>query len=325
MIDDSEKLTDTFGRIHNYLRISVTDHCNLRCSYCMPDENMVFTPNKRLMQVAEIIEIAHLFTQFGINKIRITGGEPLLRKGISEILYGLSKLPVELTLTTNATLVHHYIDVLKDCSIRSINISLDTFERKKFYEISRRDEFERVMTNIRMLIQNKLHIKLNVVIIRNFNEHEIPAFIEFTRNNPVEIRFIEFMPFPGNNWQKEDVVSKTEILEMVENQFEVTKIVDPEHATSSGYQIDGFKGSFGIISTVTAPFCGSCNRLRLTADGKIKNCLFSKGELDLLTAFRSGESIEHLIRTAVLSKKHAFGGQDLFQTTHNRSMIAIGG
>ena len=325
MIEDSLKLTDTFGRIHNYLRISVTDHCNFRCSYCMPDENMVFTPNKKLMQLEEIVEIAGIFIKFGVNKIRITGGEPLLRKGISEVLYALSKLPVELTLTTNASLVHQYIQVLLDCSVRSLNISLDTFDRKKFFEISRRDEFERVMANIRLLIQHDFQLKLNVVVIRNFNEHEIIDFIEFTRDNPVEIRFIEYMPFPGNNWKKEEVVSKSEILGLIANRFEFEKTIDPEHATASGYQVAGFKGSFGIISTVTAPFCGSCNRLRLTADGKMKNCLFSQGELDLLSSLRKGESIEHLIRTSILQKKHSFGGQNLFQTTENRSMIAIGG
>jgi len=291
----------------------------------MPDERMKFTPEKKLMHADEIVEIAKIFTGLGIQKIRITGGEPLIRKDIPEILRSLSRLPVELSLTTNATQIHNFVDVLKECNVNALNVSLDTFDKDRFFQLTRRDEFQRVMDNLQALIDGGFKLKLNVVVMRNCNEHEIPAFIEFTKNHPVDVRFIEYMPFPGNNWTKEQVVSKQEILESIQTQFIVEKVIDPLNSTSSGYSIPGFHGSFGIISTVTAPFCGNCNRLRLTADGKMKNCLFSKGEIDLLTALRKGEEIEALIYESVEGKKKAFGGQDLFKSTENRSMIAIGG
>ena len=318
-------LVDPFGRAHDYLRISITDKCNLRCTYCMPHEKMKFTPSAKLMNPQEIYTIAKTFVDLGVKKIRLTGGEPLVRKDAREILDLLGTLPVQLTMTSNASYVADFIDQFKAIGLNSINISLDTFDEEKFFNITRRHGLKEVLDNIHLLLANDFHVKVNVVVMHDLNDNELCDFVAFTRDYPVHVRFIEFMPFPGNEWKRDKVVTYQEMLDTISQQFTIEKLTDEKHATAKGFRVPGHKGTFGIISTVTKPFCGDCNRLRLTADGKMKNCLFSRGEIDLLSSFRKGEDIYPLIMSSLADKKAALGGQQMYETTENRSMIAIGG
>ncbi|MBD0284741.1 MAG: GTP 3',8-cyclase MoaA [Flavisolibacter sp.] len=325
-------ITDAYNRIHNYLRISLTDNCNMRCFYCMPEEEYVFTPASRLMQIGEIEALARIFVAEGVNKIRLTGGEPLVRKDAADIILALSKLPVQLTLTTNGSRLHEFIGVLQQANIRSLNISLDTLQPEKFSLITRRDQFDIVWENIHLLQENNFHVKVNVVVMKGLNDNEINDFIAWTKDTPVHVRFIEFMPFSGNRWTSNKVVTLQQILSTIEDQYTVVPLQGEKHETAKKFTVPGHAGTFAVISTMSAHFCGDCNRMRLTADGKLKNCLFSREETDLLTALRNGEDVLPLIHQSVLSKAPQLGGQLTTDFEHlhaediqNRSMITIGG
>ena len=299
----------------------------------MPEEGIQLRDKSHFMTSEEVIAIAKTFVEMGVKKIRLTGGEPLIKKDVANVIKQLGELPVELSITTNAVLVDKFIDVFKQAGIKSINVSLDSLDESSFNQISRRNYFDKIKENIDLLIQNSFLVKVNVVVIRNVNEHEIPDFIRWTKNENVHVRFIEFMPFDGNKWEWEKKISYQEIIEITKQNFaesEFIRIKDKPNDTARNYKLVNGKGTFGIISTVTNPFCDTCNRIRLTADGKIKNCLFSQSETDLLTAFRQGEDIEQLIRNAILDKKKERGGAGLFnneiaKNLKNRSMISIGG
>ena len=325
-------IKDPFNRVHDYLRISLTDNCNLRCFYCMPDEEYDFTPPSRLMQTDEIVQLATTFVKLGVNKIRLTGGEPLVRKDAGKIIMALSKLPVKLALTTNATRLHDFIDELQQANIKSINVSLDTLQSDKFQLITRRNQFDTVFNNIHLLIKSGIKAKVNVVVMKDLNDMEINDFIEWTKDTPVHVRFIEFMPFSGNRWTSNRVFTWQEMLNVISEKYTFTRLQDEPHDTAKKYTVPGHAGTFAVISTMSAPFCSTCNRMRLTADGKMKNCLFSNGETDLLTALRNGEDVEALIHENISKKAKELGGQ--FDTDfkhleaaaiHNRSMITIGG
>lgn len=328
-------LTDGFGRRHNYLRISLLEKCNLRCTYCMPADGIALSPKASLMTADEIFGIAQTFAQNGVDKIRLTGGEPLLRKDFPEIVSKLAVLDVSLSVTTNGILIDRYIDVLKQFKIKKINLSLDTLISSKFQAVTLRNQFEKVIDNLHLLLNNDFQVKVNVVLIKGFNDNEIVDFVKLTQFLPISVRFIEFMPFAGNEWDRSKMVSQQEILSLVGNVFtenEIQKLEDEKNFTSRNYKIKDFQGDFGIISSITNPFCDSCNRIRLTADGKIKNCLFSNSETDLLTPFRNGESIENLISESIQNKKKVRAGMsgineinDPALNSDNRSMIAIGG
>lgn len=325
-------ITDKFNRTHNYLRISLTDNCNLRCFYCMPEEEYDFTPASRLMQTDEIHTLAKIFVNEGVTKIRLTGGEPLVRKDAANIISALSALPVQLTLTTNATRLHDFIDVLKQSNIKSVNISLDTLQPDKFLLITRRDLFHQVRSNIELLLHHQFKVKINMVVMKGLNDNEINDFIAWTMHNPVEIRFIEFMPFSGNRWTSNKVVSMHDILTTINSQYSFLPLQNGKSDTAKHFMIPGHKGSFAIISTMSSPFCSGCNRMRLTADGKMKNCLFSNSETDLLKALRNGEDVVKLIHENIMTKEKELGGQFIADvdkvdanTIENRSMITIGG
>ncbi|SFW59806.1 cyclic pyranopterin phosphate synthase [Sinomicrobium oceani] len=325
-------IKDTYHRTHDYLRISLTDVCNLRCFYCMPEEDYDFTPESRLMQVDEITRIARTFVDMGVTKIRLTGGEPLARKDAAEILKQLSDLPVTLTMTTNATLLHRYMDILEGCGVRSLNISLDTLKPEKFLWITRRKQFRLAMDNIHEAVRRGFHVKINAVIMKGLNDNELLDFVSWTRDYPVHVRFIEFMPFNGNRWTSNQVFTWKEMLEVIATEFPYEHLQKEPHDTAKKYRVPGHKGTFAVISTMSAPFCSGCNRMRLTADGKMKNCLFSRGETDLLSALRNGEDLEFLIRSNILQKARGLGGQmgEDFkkldgEKIDNRSMISIGG
>ena len=325
-------ITDTFGRVHDYLRISLTDNCNLRCFYCMPDEKYAFAPAAKLMQPDEIETIAKLFVAAGVKKIRLTGGEPLVRKDAPIILEKLGKLGVELAITTNGVRVKELLPQLMAARVKIVNISLDTLDASKFQKITRRDLFDNVKESIAVLLEHNFRVKINVVMMKDLNDNEINDFVELTRHQAIEVRFIEFMPFSGNRWTSNQVVTLDEILFEVQSRYDLIALPHEAHDTAKRFKIPGFVGNFAVISTMSAPFCSSCNRIRLTADGKLKNCLFSKGETDLLTALRNGEDIIPLIETSILSKAKALGGQfeGMFRNIdaakiENRSMITIGG
>ena len=326
-------IKDRFGRVHNYLRISLTDNCNLRCFYCMPEEDYDFTPASRLMQTDEIVALSRIFVEQGVTKIRLTGGEPLVRKDAAAIIEALSQLPVQLTMTTNGTRVKALLPVLKASSIRSLNISLDTLQAERFFFMTRRDQFDIVREGIELLLEHQFHVKINVVVMKDLNEGEINDFVAWTKDHPVHIRFIEFMPFAGNRWSSNKVVSYREILDIIGQKYTFDALPGLVNDTAKAFHVPGHQGSFAIISTMTAPFCEGCNRIRLTADGKLKNCLFSKGETDLLTPLRQGKAILPLIESNIAAKEAALGGQFTVEnfeqivsaSIENRSMITIGG
>jgi molybdenum cofactor biosynthesis protein A len=334
MANHIEHIVDKFGRVHDYLRISLTERCNLRCVYCMPEEGVKLRDKANFMTSEEVIAIAKVFVGMGIKKIRLTGGEPLIKRDVKNVLLELGKLPVELTITTNAVLVDKFIDTFKEAGIKSVNVSLDSLDGDSFNQISRRKYFDKIKANIDLLIEEGFHVKVNAVVIRDLNEHEIPAFIDWTRNENVHIRFIEFMPFDGNQWDWNKKVPYKEMLDIAEKHFgaeSITKIEDKKNDTARCYKLIDGKGTFGIIASITNPFCDTCNRIRLTADGKIKNCLFSESETDLLTAYRKNRDLGLLIRESILDKKkerggaRAFDDEDFIKNMKNRSMITIGG
>ena len=335
MVNNSPLLQDTHQRNHSYLRISITEKCNLRCTYCMPAEGIALTPRPHLMTEDEIVAIAQTFVDLGVTKIRLTGGEPLVRKEAHSIIERLGQLGVQLTLTTNGLLVHDFISTFKKAGIKALNVSIDSLQKEKYKAITRRDSFNQLWNNIELLQQNDFQVKLNVVLIKGFNDNEILDFIALTKAQKLQIRFIEFMPFDGNQWNKEKLVSYAEIIEQVHSVYSETQLLriqDQPNDTAKNYKIEGFKGSFSIISSVTNPFCSTCNRIRLTADGKLKNCLFSNSETALLPTLRAGNPIEPLIYENIQSKHAMRGGMDndaKFQNpdlfSQNRSMIKIGG
>jgi molybdenum cofactor biosynthesis protein A len=283
----------------------------------------------------EIYAIAKTFVKNGVNKIRLTGGEPLLRKDFTEIITQLSSLETEISITTNGILIDKYLAVLKHLNVKKINLSLDTLVASKFQTITLRNQFEKVIDNLHLLLNNDFKIKINVVLIKGFNDNEIVDFIKLTQFLPLSIRFIEFMPFAGNEWDKSKMVTQDEILNQVQNHFsasEIKKLEDDTNFTAREFKIKNYLGSFGIISSITNPFCDSCNRIRLTANGKIKNCLFSNVETDLLSDLRNGKSIENLIAFSIKNKKKMRAGMNTFDDINdptlnleNRSMITIGG
>ena len=301
----------------------------------MPEDGIQLTEKANVLTHEEIIFLAKEFVNLGVNKIRLTGGEPLIKKNIEKIIRELTALPISLGITTNGILLDKYIDLFKECGVIDINISLDTLDKEKFELMTRRDYYDSVMSNIDECILAGFNVKINAVLIKGTNDNEIIDFIEYTKDKNVSFRFIEFMPFDGNKWDTSKVVSLDDVLEKVNGNYtksEIIKLEDKENDTTKNYSIKGYKGSFGVISTVTNPFCDSCNRIRLTANGRIKNCLFSAEETNLLAPLRAGENIVPHILKAVYPKKKSRGGmisdEDFFDkenNTKNRAMISIGG
>lgn len=323
------QIIDTFGRKHNYLRISLTERCNLRCFYCMPEDGIELMEKSTIMRTEEIVAIAKAFVSLGVDTIRLTGGEPLVRKNFENLIRELAGLGVKLKLTTNGILLDKYYDLFEEIGLKTINISLDTLDKARALFITKRDYFDRIMANIHEGLDRGFQIKLNVVLIKGVNDQEIVDFIKLTENKQISVKFIEFMPFKGNQWSWDKGVSEDTILETVRGTFgEIEKLNNPKHSTSSNFKVAGFEGSFGIVSTITKPFCAECNRIRLTADGKMKNCLFATSETDLLTPFREGQIIDEIIKKAILGKKYSRDGMERMESGHyeqNRSMISIGG
>ncbi len=328
--DAAQPLLDPFGRRHDYLRISLTERCNLRCRYCMPLDGVPLLPSDHYMRAEEILALAEVFVGLGVRKIRLTGGEPLVRKDFDQILNLLSGLEVDLGLTTNGVLLPRHLDALKASGLRSINVSLDSLQRERFLALTHRDDYVAVRAAIEQAVDAGFRVKVNAVLLRGRNEDEILDFVQWSADQPVHVRFIEFMPFDGNRWRWDEIVPFAEVMQRVEKAFAVEKVQDGPNDTARAFCVAGGAGSFGVIASMTQPFCATCNRLRLTADGKIRNCLFSDAEMDLLGALRAGEPIEPLIRASLAEKHAKHGGIDGLDhlsadAIPHRSMIRIGG
>lgn len=327
-------LLDSFSRKHTYLRLSLTERCNLRCVYCMPSEGVQLTPAPHLLSNPELLRLSSLFVSRGVTRIRLTGGEPLLRKDIGQIVRDLGNLQPrpQISLTTNGIVLGRYLDDLVQAGLDGVNISLDTLVEPKFELITRRRGLGRVLDSIEMAVDRNVKTKVNVVVMKGVNEDEIGDFVALTRKLNVDVRFIEYMPFDGNRWRGGKFVSYAEMLESVAKEAgELERITTDKHDTSKYYRVKGGKGRVGFITSMSEHFCAGCNRLRITADGNLKVCLFGNEEVSLRDMMRQGgtdEQLTHVIDVALRNKKWSLGGhEDMFHLADspNRSMIKIGG
>ncbi len=324
-------LNDSFGRIHSYLRLAVTDRCNLRCRYCMPDTGVDFKPHHGILTFEEIHRLVSIFSMLGIRKIRLTGGEPTVRKNVSRLVSLISALPgiEEVTMTSNGILLAEAICDLHRAGLRRVNISLDTLRPNRFRAITRRDGIDKVLASIdKALSLNMRPVKLNVVVMRGVNDDELRDFADFAIRKGVTVRFIEFMPFAGNRWQSEYFISSDEIRKRLARAF-VLRPLDEENSSSAReWEITGEGTRIGFISPVSDHFCASCNRLRLTVDGALRTCLLNNAEISLRDLLRRGASDEELalsIQASLNAKPASHPGIDGLLKQENRTMIAIGG
>ncbi|KAG5677155.1 hypothetical protein PVAND_006936 [Polypedilum vanderplanki] len=324
-------LIDSFGRFHSYLRISLTEKCNLRCQYCMPEEGVPLSPKSHLLTTDEIIYISKLFIDQGVRKIRLTGGEPTIRKDLVEIIARLKEIPLleNISITTNGLVLTRNLVSYQRAGLDSLNISLDTLQPKKYETITRRKGFERVVAGIDLAIQLGYKPKINCVAMKNFNEDEICDFVEWTKDRNVDIRFIEYMPFSGNRWETEKLLSFRDMLNLIQQKYPTFEALENKpNDTSKAFRVPGYEGQVGFITSMTEHFCGSCNRLRITADGNLKVCLFGNKEVSLRDAIRNGCSEDDLIAligASVLRKKKQHAGMLNLKSMENRPMILIGG
>ncbi|XP_068194871.1 molybdenum cofactor biosynthesis protein 1 isoform X2 [Antennarius striatus] len=325
-------LTDGFGRMHNYLRISLTEKCNLRCQYCMPEEGVKLTPRSQLLSTSELLTVSRLFVQEGVDKIRLTGGEPLIRPDVLDIISELRKLEglKTIAVTTNGMNLARLLPKLKDAGLDLINISLDSLVPAKFEFIVRRKGFHKVLEGIEKAVEMGYDpVKVNCVVMRGFNEDELLDFVALTEKKPLEVRFIEYMPFDGNKWNFKKMVSYQEMLDQIRQQWPNLEKLETEHThTAKTFKVPGFRGQVGFITSMSDHFCGSCNRLRITADGNLKVCLFGNSEVSLRDVLRSGASDEELLQiigAAVGRKKRQHAGMFNISQMKNRPMILIGG
>jgi len=327
-------LIDAFGRVHTNLRVSVTDRCNIRCFYCMPVENVRFKPRHELLTFEEIERVVSVSAGMGVNKLRLTGGEPLVRHGLPVLVEKLASIPgiTDIALTTNGVLLADQAQQLKDAGLHRLNISLDSLDPDTFFRISRREGLDRVLAGIaaakRVGFQKT---KLNAVAIRGLTEPDILPLGRFAREQGMEMRFIEFMPLDAEgNWDNEQVLSGAKIREVLEAEFgplTPTERDDPSQPATDYRFTDG-SGLIGFINPVTQPFCSSCNRLRLTAEGQIRNCLFSTEEWDARAILRDGgsdEDLAEMLRASVGAKRAGHGINSDEFLRPERSMYQIGG
>jgi molybdenum cofactor biosynthesis protein A len=328
-------LLDNHGRKINYLRLAVTDRCNLRCFYCMPEEGLDWLSRKELMTYEEMLQICSLLVKMGIEKIRITGGEPFVRKDIMKLLTALSALDglKELSITTNGVLTAPHVAELKRIGVRSVNLSLDTLDANRFFAITRRDEFAKVMETMEELLKHDMEVKINTVVMTGKNTQDIIPLAEMTKDLPVSVRFIEEMPFNGDGHSYSGIVwDYVRILDEIRQTFpDIQKVPDPLYSTSYNYHIPGHKGSIGIIAAYSRTFCGTCNRIRITPQGTLKNCLYDDGVLNIKDLMRSGVNTIELEETlrAAFNNREKDGWQAERKRMENpnfhESMATIGG
>ncbi|MFL2948261.1 MAG: GTP 3',8-cyclase MoaA [Nitrospinales bacterium] len=327
------KLIDGMGRTIVNLRISVTDRCNFRCTYCMPADNVEFMDRSNLLSFEEIQRVAQIVSRMGINRLRLTGGEPLMRKNLPVLIKMLNEVDGidDIAMTTNAYFLKDQAQSLKDAGLKRLNVSLDALDPKKFRDVNRRDCLQSVLDGLDTARKVGFKsIKINAVAVRNFSETEIMSLIEMGRSDGFEIRFIEFMPLDSDKvWERDKVLFGHEIVNMIKENYELVPIDNSlEIGPASEYNFADGKGKIGIITAVSNPFCDHCNRIRMTADGKLRTCLFSTEETNLKELIRSGATDKTIIETlkqAVLVKEpgHKINLDDFERPT--RAMHAIGG
>ena len=327
-------LYDNHGRVINYMRLAVTDRCNLRCYYCMPEEGIDYVPRADLLTYEEMVRVVAVFSKLGISKIRITGGEPFLRKDLMQFLGEISQLPdlKKIHITSNGTLLTDKIEALKKMGINSINLSLDSLDRERFFKITRRDDFPKVMECMDALLAADFEVKINMVVLSGQNTQDIIPMLELAQEKKIAVRFIEEMPFNGTEGKgNKKYWSHKQILETIQEKYPSTqKIIDPNYSTAANYQIPNFKGTFGIIAAYSRTFCGTCNRIRLIPQGLIKTCLYDGGVFNVRDLLRAGATDEQLAETLKSALSHrAKDGfeaeQRRFQDPISESMATIGG
>lgn len=327
-------LFDNHGRKINYLRLAVTDRCNLRCFYCMPENGIKYIDRNDLLTFEEMTRLITVFGDLGISKIRITGGEPFIRKGIINFLEDISQLDTieEINVTTNGSFTIDHIPHLEKMGIKSINLSLDSLDKQRFFDITRRDLFDDVMATYRALVRSKMKLKINMVVMEGRNIEDIYPMLELAKKDDVSIRFIEEMPFNGTKGQgNQSFWSMKQILAHIQKKYQFEKLIDPVSSTSINYQINGFEGSFGIIAAFTRTFCGSCNRIRLTPQGSMRTCLYSNGGINFRDILRSGATDGQLAdHLKTLLNQRAKDGFEAEEKRHlnnpiSESMATIGG
>ncbi|MEX2513203.1 MAG: GTP 3',8-cyclase MoaA [Cyclobacteriaceae bacterium] len=326
------KLIDSYGRELNYLRLSVTDRCNFRCYYCMPEEGIDFVHRKDLLTYEELEYLVSIFGELGVNKVRITGGEPFVRNGIMYFLSSLSQIPSikQITITSNGTITLDQINQLKTLGIQKINISLDSLDRKRFFEMTRRDKFDEVFSCILSLLEKEFTVKLNCVVDDAKNTQDIIPFVKLTKDHPLSIRFLEEMPFNGTGKFEVPKWNHIALLEYISSHFpELNKITDEKNSTSVNYQIPGHLGTFGIIPSFSRTFCGTCNRIRLSATGEMRTCLYGPPAINLRDVLRNGGDKEMLkseiIKAVAKKEKDGFEAEALNAKTPKKSMSFLGG
>jgi molybdenum cofactor biosynthesis protein A len=324
---------DNHGRPLNYLRLAVTDRCNLRCFYCMPEEGINYLPKKELLSFEEIIRLVTLMASMGIRKIRLTGGEPFVRNDLMSLIARITEIPGihEWHITTNGILTQPHIKDLKKLGVGSVNLSMDTLDRERFKMITRRDEFGLCRQTMDELIAADIPVKINAVVMEGKNIEDIIPMAELTRQQNISVRFIEEMPFNGGN-ELHKTWSHGKIVDHLRTHFPgLQKIQDPENSTAYHYQVPGYKGNIGVIAAFSRSFCGTCNRLRLTAQGTLKTCLYDDGVLDIKKLMRAGMSDEDLKLTLLAAfANRPLNGFEAEQRRSNKhsvheSMSTIGG
>jgi cyclic pyranopterin phosphate synthase len=324
-------LVDPFGRIIKDLRISITDRCNFRCTYCMPAEGMQWLPRSEVMTFEEIERLARIFVErYGVEGIRLTGGEPTVRAHLPLLVSRLARLGVDLAMTTNGATFRLLAHELREAGLRRVNISLDTLDREKFQRMTRRDELVRVLDGIDAAVEAGFDpVKINAVVQRGVNDDEIVDLARFGRDRDVEVRFIEFMPLDATgHWMNDQVVGQDEIVAAIHEVFPVEILPARGAAPADRWRYLDGRGTVGVIPTVTKPFCGDCDRVRLTAEGQFRTCLFAADEFDLLAAMRAGETDDQIAARIERAVGTKWAGHNINQVTFvrpTRSMSQIGG
>ncbi|WP_224766965.1 GTP 3',8-cyclase MoaA [Janibacter melonis] len=328
-------LTDGHGRVHRDLRVSLTDRCNLRCTYCMPAEGMPWLPTPDLLTTDELLRAIEVAVAAGITEVRLTGGEPLLRPDVVDVVRGVAAMsgehgPVEVSLTSNALRLPKLAQPLADAGLARVNISLDTLRADRFASMTRRDRFEDTMAGIAAADAAGLApIKINTVLMRGVNDDEAGDLLRWALDHGYELRFIEQMPLDGGHtWQRSEMITAAEILGWLREDFDLVEMPGRGAAPAERFVVDGGPGTVGIIASVTMPFCGACDRLRLTADGQLRSCLFARGETDLRTPLRDGSSEEEvtaLLHSCLAGKRPGHGIDEPGFLQPPRPMSAIGG
>ncbi|PYG01029.1 cyclic pyranopterin phosphate synthase [Georgenia satyanarayanai] len=328
-------LVDRFGRVHTDLRISLTDKCSLRCTYCMPAEGVPWLHRDSILTTDELVRVAEAAAALGIATVRLTGGEPLLRKDVVDVVARLARItgpdgPLELSMTTNGLLLPKLAPGLAAAGLRRVNISLDTLRAERFHELTRRDRFTDVLDGIEAARDAGLApLKINTVAMRDVNDDEIVDLVRFAAERELELRFIEQMPLDaGHVWSRVRMVTGEEILEQLATEFTLTPLPGRASAPAERFLVDDGPTTVGVIRSVTKPFCGTCDRVRITADGQLRNCLFSREESDLLTPLREGGTDDDLARVlhrCIAGKLPGHGINDPGFLQPDRPMSAIGG